>query len=348
MSNIHTARILAGILTCFILLLATPSFAAKTDIVEMRNGDHLTGEIKNLERGILSFSTDHMGTISIEWEEVASVKSDQVLEIELTSGQRFFGHIAADTNPGMLLVTGAEDNADELSIEDTIRMSPLEESGNLRDRIDSYVDFGFSDTKANDLSQYSFDAGFSYRDRKSKWDLRLSTIQSDSGDGRAGSSTLRGSRQRFFGNRWFWSGLLQLDQNDEQGLDLRTLAGGGLGRNLVQTNKQYFAVSGGFGLTREDLDDGTDTDSVEAILGVGYDVFSFANPDLDLHTELVVFPSLTVSGRVRTQAEISLSYEIIDDLYIELSLQEYYDSEPQSAGAEKNDYAITTSLGYSF
>jgi len=61
-----------------------------------------------------------------------------------------------------------------------------------------------------------------------------------------------------------------------------------------------------------------------------------------------VFPSLTISGRVRTSTTLKLRYEILTDLYAQLSVSHSYDSKPQSEGAEKTDYTLTSSLGYKF
>jgi len=141
---------------------------------------------------------------------------------------------------------------------------------------------------------------------------------------------------------------LQLDQNDELGLDLRAMAGGTLGRYLVHTNSQQFGLAAGLGLAREELSDGQETDSVELILGLDYHAFRFDDPELDLSADLTIFPSLTVSGRVRGQASVRLRYELINDLFAELTLTESFDSEPLSVGAEKIDYNITTSIGYTF
>ena len=47
---------------------ARPAAAQRTDVVELRNGDEITGEIKELARGKLKFKTDDMGTIYVEWE----------------------------------------------------------------------------------------------------------------------------------------------------------------------------------------------------------------------------------------------------------------------------------------
>jgi hypothetical protein len=53
------------------MLCVSSVHAEKKDIVQLKNGDRITGEVKSLDRGELSFDTDHMGTLSIEWEAVA-------------------------------------------------------------------------------------------------------------------------------------------------------------------------------------------------------------------------------------------------------------------------------------
>ena len=341
-------RHLSGLTSVFCMMVTSPLLAAKMDVVELQNGDHITGEVKSLNRGILEFDTDHMGTLYIEWQHVARLKSDQVVEVELSSGKRSFGHLAPATAAGEFLLIADDKTPRTLAVSDTVRMSAIEESGALRKRVDGYVDFGYSKSKATDVTQYNFDAGIRFRDRIRLWDYSLSTTQSDSETIESGSASLYGEQRRFFGNRWYWSGLLQLDQNDEQGLDLRTLLGGALGRYVVQTNSQEFAFGTGLGYSREELADGESTNSVELIIGLEYDVFRFSDPELDLSTQLVVFPSLTVSGRVRAQASVRLRYELVNDLFAELTLSDSYDSKPQSVGAEKNDYTITTSIGYTF
>src|SRR5688572_25888340 len=62
---------------------SSPSTAApKTDTIVLVNGNAITGEVKRLDRGILSYSTDYMGTLNIEWDKVAQLRSTQLMEIE--------------------------------------------------------------------------------------------------------------------------------------------------------------------------------------------------------------------------------------------------------------------------
>lgn len=86
------------------LIGSVATAADKTDVVVFSNGDRLTGEIKGLERGRLSFKTAATDTIRIEWDEVAHLTSDQRLEIDLESGQRYFGSLNSGDTSGSLNV----------------------------------------------------------------------------------------------------------------------------------------------------------------------------------------------------------------------------------------------------
>lgn len=71
-------------------------------------------------------------------------------------------------------------------------------------------------------------------------------------------------------------------------------------------------------------------------------------PELDLSTNLQIIPNLTDTGRVRAELDISLKWEIVEDLFWQLSFYDSYDSDPIVADAEKNDYGVSTSLGWAF
>ena len=232
------------------LSFSHPSLAAKTDVVELLNGDRITGEVRSLDRGMLTFSTDHMGTLEIEWEYVKRLQSRQVLDVELQSGQRFFGSLATASEPGQLLLESTAKTEHAVAMEDTVKMTPLEETGHLLQRSDGYVDLGYSSTKSTDVIQWNLGAGMTFRDRVRLWDFNYSQTLSDSGTTENTTASLTGELRRFFGNRWFWSGSLQFTRNDAQGVDLRSLIGGAIGRNLVQTNHQLLSLGAGLGYSR--------------------------------------------------------------------------------------------------
>lgn len=77
-----TATLIAALLAISLPVIAAPN----TDILIFANGDRLTGEVKSPERGRLRFNTDATGTISIEWDDVASLESKQNIQVESENG----------------------------------------------------------------------------------------------------------------------------------------------------------------------------------------------------------------------------------------------------------------------
>ena len=60
-------------ITFIAILLSEFSFAQKTDKVVLKNGDHITGEVKKLELDILQFKTTTMSTAQIKWHHVENL-----------------------------------------------------------------------------------------------------------------------------------------------------------------------------------------------------------------------------------------------------------------------------------
>jgi hypothetical protein len=160
---------------------------------------------------------------------------------------------------------------------------------------------------------------------------------------------------RFRANRWFSTYLIGLESNDELGLELRSSIGAGVGRYLVQTNTSEIALVGGLLGTAESLavdpaspTSSTSDENIEGLLRLEYSRYVYDHPAIDLSAQLSVFPSITESGRTRAQFDLGLRWEIINDLFWDLSYYNTYDSDPPSSSQSTNDYGVVTSIGYSF
>ena len=75
-------------MTAILVVLCVPNDVQdeKTDVVVLINGDAVTAEIKSLAFSDLRYSTDSMGTVDIEWEDIVSLTSNQSLQIETATG----------------------------------------------------------------------------------------------------------------------------------------------------------------------------------------------------------------------------------------------------------------------
>jgi len=340
----------ALLLAAALLVSSAPLQAApKTDVLVFNNGDRLTGEVKGLERGKLSFKTDATGTIEIEWDKVASVRSDQYLEVELSDGRRHFGRASLAQTEGQLkLRVGSGTNTREVRLAEVVRVAPIEQGG-FFDRLDGYVTAGYDYTKSSGVQQVTFTGGLSSRDEKRQWAIDSSaTLISQSGQDDTNRYNIGAYNRRFLADRWFWQGFGSFEGNDELGIDLRTTIGAAYGRFLRQDQKTDWAAYAGLAVTRENFSEQPTNESVEGVLGTQYWFFRYNAPEASLNASLNLFPSLTETGRVRSEAQMNARYEIVSDLFFQLSFYGSYDSEPGVGADSKSDYGVTTSLGYSF
>ena len=77
-------------------LLAVPLFAQNgKDVIVMKNGDRITGEIKGLSAGVLSVRVRYIdGRISVQWSEVAHLESNTLYLVHTESGVVYTGKLS--------------------------------------------------------------------------------------------------------------------------------------------------------------------------------------------------------------------------------------------------------------
>jgi hypothetical protein len=335
----------AGAMLAAVLAAGTAAAADKTDILLFKNGDRLTGEVKTLDRGKISFDTDAAGVIKIEWDDVEQLFSTTTYEITLDSGERLYGSLAETTRPAEIrLQTDA--TALDLPTETVVRMAPIKAT--IIDRIDMSIDVGYSLAKANKLEQSNVSYDFAYREEKhlltASFDGSTSSSDSDPSSTRVFSDF---GYRRFLDNSvWYPFGVGQFERNDELGLDRRVSLGGGMSRWLRDTNQNRIAFSGGLIRSLEDDNSSTDRKSdTEAMVAMDLEWFRYDTPQLDVATKFTLYQRLSGTREPRGNLDVSFKWEIFKDFYWSFSV--YYTFDKQSDSNEAtDDYGSFVSLGW--
>jgi putative salt-induced outer membrane protein YdiY len=321
------------------------AFGKKEDLVILKNGDKITGEIKELSLGKLKYSTDDMGTIYIEWDKIKALQSKNYYELERKDGIRWFGAIDTDTiqNKILVVIDTLVFPLELLSIVGIVRIK-----GRFWARVDASTDFGFSYTKASTVAQLNFAGDISYRGRLYFTKFSLSSIltsQEEKEDTKFNQSSIE--LTRFFENNWIAGTQIKLEQNTELGLDLRTTIGGGVGRYIIKSNFSQLGSLVGILFNREkETNKGGSDLNLEGLLTVMFKQYRFDDPELDLTSNLSLFPSLAPFGRFRLDFETKLKWEIFKDFFWKLTFYDKLNSEPPE-GASKNDWSVILSFGWS-
>jgi len=326
------------------LLLSHQVFAQRTDVVIMNNDDHITGEIKRLELGILVFKTDDAGTINIKWKKVKSIKTENIYEIELEDGRVFYGSIAPASDEGMLLIQG-------VTLESKLFMKYMANITRIKDSfwdiLDGYVRLGISFTKASQVGQLSFGLNGKYRTRIFYTELNAnSVITTTDKQTTSRKQDIYISYRRFMEAKWFYAGFVGAEENTELGIQLRATLGGGFGNTFIQHHHNWLLGIAGLAINREWYIDSTEaTNNLEAILIGQYQLFIYDAPKVRLNTSLNFFPSVTNFGRIRSNLDIDLDWEIFIDFYWVLSFYFNYDNKPTTTASE-TDFRIETSFKF--
>jgi len=337
----------AKILFFLVGLLALTSSgvrAQKTDILVLRNGDRITGEVRELTRGLLTYKTDDAGTLNVEWDKVASLTSIHVFEVELVTDRKLFGTLSEGPQPGTIVVGG--EIFPIIAVVSITEISPT-----LLERTSGYVDLGWTLAKANMAHTTTFGAEARYRGERLGIATRLSAYehgQEDSDPSQNGSIGV--DVNRFFGTRWAARFFGEASMDDALGLDIRTFLGSGIRRGIVHTNRMDASASAGLVGSREQYSDGEkSTYSVELLLAADFAAFRLDSPKLDAAANLQTYTSLTKSDRIRTDLEGRVRYEVFSDFFVQLSLKASYDTNPPSTeNPSKSSYNTGFSVGWSW
>src|SRR5271165_6809860 len=154
--NVRTA------LLCSALLFVAPLFARdKTDVIVMKNGDRLTGEIKGLDSGVLYVNMDYiLGTSSVQWSKVDHLESKQLFVVKTQDGSVYSGTLATaktpEEQPMKIEVMEGTEKKSVLERRQVVEM--YETSDKFWQRFNGEINSGIIYSKGNQSTQYSLEA----------------------------------------------------------------------------------------------------------------------------------------------------------------------------------------------
>jgi hypothetical protein len=335
----------ASIALAFVLACCAPAFAARTDIVVLRNGDKLTCEVVQMRQGKLQVKTDDAGTISIEWDKIASVTTIDQYELTLRNGSQLLGRLRPGASARTIQVEGIGGIS-------TPSMADIAEFTRIKttffQRIDGSIDLGGSYTKSSGVADVSFNAQAKYRRPSYAVVTAFSTNlthQEEVADTSRYTLTTTYSRYR---QAWIISTLGLFEGNRDLGFVFRGTAAETIGRYLTRARHVEWLLAGGLAAGRETPVDEPRVTNFDAVVATNLSVFTYDFPTTQLDVGLLIFPSLDDPGRVRINAEGKFKREIFKDFFVSLSAYDTYDNRPKSASAKENDFGGSLSFGWSF
>lgn len=325
-------------------ILSTSASFAQTDSLIFSNGEMVIGEIKQMDRGVVTIETSYSDSdFKIEWGRVKWIRSSEDYLLSLSDGRRINASINSTRNDDEIAL---DDGTQKILVHvlEIVAFKPINDT--FWDKFSASIDLSLDLTKANNLTQFSTRTNVGYLTKR--WELkgRYNTVFSKQ-DSVADISRMDANVtfNYFLPNDWYVFFSNDFLQNDEQKLALRSTTKLGMGYYLVHTNYTYFGLFGGAAGNRESFTENASSDrtSGEAFIGLELNLFDIG--DLSLLTRATGYPSVTEAGRFRLDFNFDLKYDLPLDFYIKTGTTINYDNQPVT-GASELDYVIQTGIGW--
>ncbi len=339
----------------FLLLFATPLCARqKSDVLVMRNGDRLTCEVKSLQSDTLAIKLDYAsGTVSIQWSKVDHIESKQLFMVKTTDGLVYSGSLSTPNTPGErpTKIDVLEVNSAEVQVNkgDVVHMEQTDLS--FWRRFNGQVGMNAIYNKGNQTGQYNLSADAQYpRERWSAGVSYNSSFSSNSGNSPVtrNEGQLTGMRLLRW-NNWYYAGLADFLQSSEQGIQLQTTLGGGVGRFLKNTNNTQISLLGGLAWQdinyQQQVQPATNQQVTSALIVGRINLFRFDKTNLEV--DAIVLPALSSPGRIHTSLNAAYYVKIWSKFTWNISFYGNWDNQPPP-GFASSDYGTSTGITYKF
>ena len=331
--------------------------AARADLIVLKNGDRVTGKIVKSDGKALTIKSEFIGDVNVKADAIEQITSDQPLYLTLSDGRTVTGTLAV--NGGQVEVQTTE--AQKVTVaRETVQMIRSQSEQNAYERMlkpgwldlwRGFADFGYSLTTGNTkTSTVALGANAGRETNRDKTTLYAALIKSKnktSGVTETTANAIRGGARYEISltSRLSTFTFADFEYNEIQLLDLRSVLGGGLGYDVIKSERTRFQVFGGGAWNHENFANNTARDSGEAI--AGQDLTFRLSDRVALKERFQFFPNLTNTGEYRITFDAGVSTKLTSYLDWQTTVSDRYLSNPVP-GSNKNDLLLTTGLRFNF
>ena len=350
--------------TVIFLLVFAAAPRARADVVQLKNGDHLSGKFQQLLNGKLIFKTDNLGTLAIPVAQITSFASQTPVVAILENGKTAAGVLSVESGAWRLQ---SPSGSVTLQASNVTAIYPAEVYQEKRPngRHMPWQDWqgqgalGYVLQQSSQTSR-SLSINFAssrieptlpglppHRATHFAFNMAFATVTQSGVTTKANTLTSVLRQDFFIGgkarNYLFVQG--QWDHIQPQELRLRQTYGGGIGRALIRRPSFTFGIQGGATYVRTSFETGELRNEMEALAGEKLTLTVLKH--LSINHEFDVYPNLTSAGDYRFNSLTALDAPISKRFSFNISVNDQFLSRPV-AGTQRNILILSTGLGVNF
>lgn len=325
-----------------IVVLIAPAHA---DVVWLKSGDRVSGNVDSLDSSTLRIDTEWGGVLLIKRDAIASIDTERELNLELPDGERTTARLQVDDEGRQVVVDDAGERPLNVAVIQQASVNAL--TGRPKDRWESRLTYGLnisdgnSDTESHALRAHSLLRRGAFRHAVN------ADVDLKKDDGNTTRELYRVGYQLdwFFQDDWYAFGSSEYFQDKLREVDYRVTLGLGVGYQFWDTSLGAFSVESGISEVIEKV--GGESDNNRAFrLGADYNRF-FMGKRLELfHRNEVLVLAERDRGEL-LQTSTGLHYALNSFLSTNVRIDFDHETEP-APGRKKSDVTYIIGIGFTW
>ena len=316
--------------------------SALADVVVMRNGDRITGEVNKVWGNDLSVEPDYADEFVLELDQVAYIESDRDFDLTLEDGREVTARLE-----------GGAGGTQTVTYDGETRQVPLVELDQIVETDDgaldweSHIDWNSTATTGNTdsrVARLAADATIEIGDHRHITTLLVADEE---------NTNIKTKDQTFvtynynwlFSEKWFLGAGASYETDPIKLLDDRSILGAGIGRDIWNFHNRTMAFELGLGALDETLA-GVSESSTIAYWKYRF-TYDFKGIDLEAYHNHQITSYLSGRDNLFAKSSTGVRYEIGDLFYLTMSLNVDYERDPPP-GVDTEDKTWVIGAGFEF
>jgi putative salt-induced outer membrane protein YdiY len=315
-----------GVTVCLMFVMACGQTACADELI-FTNGDSLKGKIKQLAEGKVIFESEVAGSITVDFSQIKTFKTDEAVEVHLADGA-IFEQVILESGPGLFAIKGDSVlKQQEFGLDSITSINPPPKP---KPRWTGDVSAGVTATRGNtvvDTSNVSVNlTKRTERDRITLGGYYIKGEQEDPSTGEKMTTEdtwwMRGKYDYYFTKKVYGYGEGRYEKDAIALLDRRVIVGGGFGYQWIESEDMNFSTEAGLASLYENFDNQTDS-STEVSAQLGYHFDKKLHDKIKFINDLTYYPSLgkvsdyflTVTAEIRASVteRVFTNFRVIFD-----------------------------------
>jgi len=324
-------------------LVATMGAEASADVVVMQNGDRISGEVNRIWGNDLSIEPDYSDEFIVDLDKVAYIESDREFDLTLEDGREVTAQLLGAAAGGRQTVVYEGETRDVAVTE----LAQVVEADSGALDWESHIDWNSTVTQGNTdstIARLAGDAEIEIGDHRHFTTLVIAD-EEVSGVKTKDQDFVTYAYNWRFSDKWFLGAGASYETDPIKLLDHRRIVGTGIGRDIWDFYDRSMNFEIGLGALEESLAGVAETSTI-AYWKFRFS-YEFAGTDLELYHNHEVNSYLSGRDNLFAKSSSGARYEITDLLYVTMSLNVDYETDPPP-GAQTKDTTWVIGAGFEF